>query len=123
MADTPEYRGWLYSVLIAIDQLGNALAGGYADSTISARVGYNARHSASVRKNYWRLLEWVIDYTFLPLDGPNHCYQAYLAGNKTHYRDGSDAMRVVLSILILFWAMPIALATRILAQRKHANKP
>jgi hypothetical protein len=86
-------------------------------------VGYNARHSASVRKNYWRLLEWVIDYTFLPLDGPNHCYQAYFSGNKTHYRDGSDAMRVVLSTLILFWAMPIALATRILAQRKHANKP
>ena len=69
MQDTTHYRGWLYSVLIAIDQLGNALAGGYADSTISARVGYNARDAAPASSNYWRLLEWVINYTFMPLDG------------------------------------------------------
>jgi len=122
MADTSEYRGWLYSVLIAIDQLGNALAGGYADSTISARVGYNARHSASVRQSYWRLLEWVIDYSFFPLDGPRHCYQSYLAGNNTYYRDGSDLMRVVLSSFIFFNALPIAIATRILAWRKSTHQ-
>jgi len=122
MADTTEYRGWLYSVLIAIDQLGNALAGGYADSTISARVGYNARHSASVRQNYWRLLEWVIDYSFLPLDGPHHCYQSYLAGNNTYYRDGSDLMRVILSSFIFFNAIPIAIATRIIAWRKRTHQ-
>ena len=123
MADTSVYRGWLYTVLIAIDQLGNALAGGYADSTISARVGYNARHANPARQNYWRLLEWVINYTFLPLDGSDHCYQAYLAGNKTHYRDGSDLMRVILSTLIFFNAMPIAIATRILVQRKNSHQP
>ena len=123
MADTSEYRGWLYTVLIAIDQLGNALAGGYADSTISARVGYNARHANPARQNYWRLLEWVINYTFLPLDGSDHCYQAYLAGNKTHYRDGSDLMRVILSTLIFFNAMPIAIATRILVRRKNSHQP
>jgi hypothetical protein len=110
-------------VLIAIDQLGNALAGGYADSTISARVGYNARHANPARQNYWRLLEWVINYTFLPLDGSDHCYQAYLAGNKTHYRDGSDLMRVILSTLIFFNAMPIAIATRILVRRKNSHQP
>ena len=123
MADTSVYRGWLYTVLIAIDQLGNALAGGYADSTISARVGYNARHANPARQNYWRLLEWVINYTFLPLDGSDHCYQAYLAGNKTHYRDGSDLMRVILSTLIFFNAMPIAIATRILERRKNSHQP
>lgn len=123
MADTSVYRGWLYTVLIAIDQLGNALAGGYADSTISARVGYNARHANPARQNYWRLLEWVINYTFLPLDGSDHCYQAYLAGNKTHYRDGSDLMRVILSTLIFFNAMPIAIATRILVRRKSSHQP
>jgi len=122
MADTSAYRGWLYTVLIAIDQLGNALAGGFADSTISARVGYNARYSAPVRQNYWRLLEWVINYSFLPLDGPDHCYQAYLAGNNTYYRDGSDLMRVLLSSFIFFNAMPIAIVTRILAWQKNSNK-
>jgi len=115
-------RAGLYSVLIAIDQLGNALAGGYADSTISARVGYNAHHAGPAMQNYWRLLEWVINYTFLPLDGPNHCYQAYLAGNKQHFRDGSDLMRVILSSLIFFNAMPIAIVTRILAWRKSAHQ-
>lgn len=123
MTDTLGYRGWLYSVLIAIDQLGNALAGGYADSTISARVGYNVRHAAPERQNYWRLLEGIINYTFLPLDGPDHCYQAYLAGNQTYYRDGSDLMRVILSSLIIFNAIPIAIVTRVVAwyRNRHQN--
>jgi hypothetical protein len=55
----------------------------------------------------------------LPLDGPDHCYQAYLAGNNTYYRDGSDLMRVILSSLIFFNAMPIAIVTRILAWQKR----
>ena len=123
MTDTLGYRGWLYSVLIAIDQLGNALAGGYADSTISARVGYNVRHATPERQNYWRLLEGIINYTFLPLDGPDHCYQAYLAGNQTYYRDGSDLMRVILSSLIIFNATPIAIVTRVVAwhRNRHQN--
>jgi len=122
MTDTLAYRGWLYSVLIAIDQLGNALAGGYADSTISARVGYNVRHAAPERQNYWRLLEGIINYTFLPLDGPDHCYQAYLAGNQTYYRDGSDLMRVILSSLIIFNAIPIAIVTRVVAWRRNRHQ-
>ena len=123
MTDTLAYRGWLYSVLIAIDQLGNALAGGYADSTISARVGYNVGHAAHERQNYWRLLEGIINYTFLPLDGPDHCYQAYLAGNQTYYRDGSDLMRVILSSLIISNAIPIAIVTRVVAwhRNRHQN--
>jgi hypothetical protein len=58
----------------------------------------------------------------LPLDGPNHCYQAYLAGKKSHFRDGSDLMRVILSSLIFFNAMPIALVTRLMAWRKNAHQ-
>ena len=122
MTNTLGYRGWLYSVLIAIDQLGNALAGGYADSTISARVGYNVRHAAPERQNYWRLLEGIINYTFLPLDGPDHCYQAYLAGNQTYYRDGSDLMRVILSSLIIFNAIPIAIVTRVVARHRNRHQ-
>jgi len=122
MTNTLGYRGWLYSVLIAIDQLGNALAGGYADSTISARVGYNVRHAAPQRQNYWRLLEGIINYTFLPLDGPDHCYQAYFAGNQTYYRDGSDLMRVILSSLIIFNAIHIAIVTRVVAWHRNRHQ-
>mgnify|MGYP001026038592 FL=1 len=111
----PKPYQWLYTVLIAIDQLGNALSGGYADSTISARVGYNARHSNPLTRKYWCFLQWLINYCFYPLDGADHCYQAYLSGNKSHYRDGSDLMRVILSVLIVVNAVPIILVTRMLA--------
>jgi len=118
----PKPYQWLYTVLIAIDQLGNALSGGYADSTISARVGYNARHSNPITREYWRFLEWLINYCFYPLDGPDHCYQAYLSGNKSHYRDGSDLMRLILSVLIIVNAVPIIVATRMLAWRQTKTK-
>ncbi len=123
MADTPEYRGWLYSVLIAIDQLGNALAGVLCRFNHFCTGGLQCAAFSFCEEKLLAFIRMGYRLYLLALDGPNHCYQAYLAGNKTHYRDGSDAMRVVLSTLILFWAMPIALATRILAQRKHANKP
>jgi len=51
-------------VLIAIDQLANALAGGYADETISARA---------YRKG-WNLRQKLINALFI--DG-NHCRDSY----------------------------------------------
>lgn len=111
----PKAYRWFHSVLLAVDQLGNALAGGYHDSTISARVGYNARHGNAITRNYWRLLEWMINFSFEPLDGPDHCYQSYLAGKRPHYRHGSDLMRAILGLLILVMAIPIAIVTRLMA--------
>jgi hypothetical protein len=111
----PKPYHWLSAVLVAIDQLGNAVAGGYPDSTISARVGYNARHSNPLTRDYWLLLEWVINFSFSALDGPDHCYQAYLSGSKMHYRDGSDLMRFILSLLIIINAVPIVVITQLTA--------
>ena len=54
---------YIYNILIAIDQLGNALAGGYHDTSISARVGFFAREAKHGRI-YWQFLEKVIDFTF-----------------------------------------------------------
>lgn len=34
---------WLYGVLVGIDQLGNTVAWGNPDVTVSARVGHNAK--------------------------------------------------------------------------------
>lgn len=67
-----QYKNWPYAVLIAIDQLGNTLAGGHPDSTISARIGYFSENVCSV-KVYWKNLERIIDFTFFPIDGPKHC--------------------------------------------------
>jgi len=73
---------WAVGVLIGVDQLGNAIAAGNPDSTISARVGYFAdKDTCSFQerciKYYWLILEWVINFAFLPIDGPVHCLQAY----------------------------------------------
>lgn len=56
--------GWLWHVLIALDQLGNALIGGAADETISSRAGRNRGKG----KKGWDLLCKGLDW----LD-PNHC--------------------------------------------------
>jgi hypothetical protein len=80
--------GYLGNVFVAIDQLGNALAGGNPDNTISARIGYYCNHS-DLNKWYWKFLNKIIDFTFYPIDGKNHCHEAYhndageLFDNKT----------------------------------------
>lgn len=65
---------------VSIDQLGNALAGGNPDNTISARVGYYNHHynfESGKIPWYWSWFEKIIDFTFHPVDGPNHCHEAY----------------------------------------------
>ncbi|MFI2812352.1 MULTISPECIES: hypothetical protein [Microbulbifer] len=103
---------WIGGVLVAIDQLGNAIAGGNPDATISARVGYFASHHKRPLWPYWRLLERVIDFTFLPIDGPRHCYFAYLK-DRQEMREGSDLMRLVLSLLIIVTCIPLSAITRL----------
>ena len=51
-------------ILIALDQLANALLGGMADETISARV----------HRRGWLWLERAIDWL---MREPGHCRQAY----------------------------------------------
>lgn len=63
---------YIYQVFIAIDQLGNAFLGGMADETISARC-YRQNHRA-----FYALAEKIINAIFYPVQGPDHCYQAYL---------------------------------------------
>lgn len=59
-------------VAIAFDQLLNALMGGWADETLSARVYRNRENSA-----WWRFWHGCINTVFFwQFD---HCYEAYLA--------------------------------------------
>lgn len=74
---------WKYisNLFVSIDQLGNALAGGNADNTVSARVGYYNHHYPEYQKEgvpwYWSWFENIIDFTFYPVDGWGHCHEAY----------------------------------------------
>lgn len=104
---------WLGGVLVAIDQLGNAVAGGNPDATISARTGYFARVEETPFRPGWKLLEKVIDFTFYPLDGPDHCYRAYLADKDEKNEEGSDLMRLLLGLIILVVCVPLAVLTRL----------
>ncbi len=95
--------GYGMNILISIDQLGNTLSGGNPDSTISARVGYFSKHPEKTQlKLYWKSLEKLINFSFKPLDGPNHCHQAYdKEGGKAYVKSGQDWMRFILSFIII----------------------
>lgn len=62
--------GYLKRVLLAIDQLGNAILGGSEDETISSRVGRAAREG----KRWGQWAQTLIDRLFeLAGDPPGHC--------------------------------------------------
>jgi hypothetical protein len=103
---------WVLGILIAIDQLGNAIAGGNPDSTISARVGYFSQVDHCSYKWYWKTLEWVINFTFYPLDGSNHCLQAFQVDKEEKFKRGSDLARVLLSIIIIVSCFFISIVLR-----------
>lgn len=63
--------------LIAFDQSVNALFGGYADETISART-----YRMSLYSNYWMLLRRVIDTLFF--FDKNHCYKSWISEFEKH---------------------------------------
>jgi hypothetical protein len=62
---------WL-SLLIALDQLANALLWGYVDETLSSRA-----HRMASRKKRWRIAEKAINALFFW--EPDHCRIAYQA--------------------------------------------
>ena len=60
----------LTQVALALDQLANALAGGYADESLSAR-SWRCRN----RTKWWARARKCIDRLFW--FQPNHCFEAY----------------------------------------------
>jgi len=63
-------RTYLVNVLIAIDQLGNALLGGNPDETISSVVGRKA-----IKNIWWALLaeRFINALFYLLIEEVNHC--------------------------------------------------
>ena len=67
-------KKWGYHVLIALDQLFNALTGGGADETLSSRTYRRAVLTQSKPKKRWRVLYQVINGLFFD---KSHCKTAY----------------------------------------------
>lgn len=65
---------YLRFVLIAIDQLANALLGGYADETLSSRIHRGAVLATKPRRR-WLIARRVVNGLFWWQT--DHCYGAY----------------------------------------------
>ncbi len=104
---------WIRGVLIAIDQLGNAVAGGNPDATVSARVGYFARRQDNKLHVYWKTMESIINHTFYPIHGPDHCYKSHLADKDEINIVGSDLMRAILCLIIMASSPPFYIFIRL----------
>lgn len=92
---------WFMEVLLALDQLGNSLAGGHHDSTVSARIGFHLYDPKGARGMYWSFLEFVVNLTFSPIDGPHHCRMAYCADRNEVFKDASVLVKLILVLLVV----------------------
>lgn len=95
---------YLSNFLVSIDQLGNVLAGGNPDNTISSRVGYYTEKHYNKGKipAKWRIFKKIINFSFYPIDGKDHCKEAYYndAGENFDPKT-SDWAIAILAILIV----------------------
>lgn len=64
---------WLYHILIALDQLFNALTGGAADETFSSRCYRGAILSKQPKKR-WKVWYHLVNGLFCDVE---HCHKAY----------------------------------------------
>ena len=89
-------KTWVGRIFISLDQLGNALAGGNPDATISQRLGYfNAERPMKATN----LLMKLVDWTFKPVDGEGHCRQAYEMSTEEHMR-GNDVALGIMGVIL-----------------------
>ena len=108
---------YLFSVLVAVDQLANAMTGGNPDMTISARIGQFSQRSA-----YWRNLERLVDWAFLPVEGPNHCWRAMVSEVGRTDRQGSKFAQRVLGIGLWLVLPPFGWLVRVAAALREVRR-
>ena len=75
MVSEEKVKKWVYHVIIAIDQLFNAITGGAADETLSSRAYRGAVLSEHPRKR-WRVIHILINAVFFDR---NHCKDSYFS--------------------------------------------
>lgn len=64
-------RRWLKQTLVAVDQLANALLGGWADETLSSRLWRNRARPG------WKQARAALDFVAACLGDKNHCRASY----------------------------------------------
>lgn len=122
---------YLTSVLLYLDLAGNAFGGGNRDVTVSARLGYLNNlpiidNLEGKKTNPWlSLCRSLVDYTFYPRDGHNHCWKAYqwtltvphiqtdIKNGDFHINTGPTSMLFLLTLVVIvgciFLILPLKL--------------
>ncbi|WP_428741396.1 hypothetical protein [Tenacibaculum sp.] len=96
---------WFLNILIAFDQLGNAFAKGNPDNTISARIGFFMHHEEGDPSKFWELLESVVNFTFKPIDGIEHCFVAYCHDKNEVYQKADIVSKIILFIFVVVFCV------------------
>lgn len=97
---------WVYqyirSLFIAIDQLAGSIAAFGAQWTISAVCGRNMHKSF-----WWFITVAIIDFTFYPIDGSNHCSRAHKTEHEDEYKHGSWLILFIITFVACFILAPL----------------
>jgi len=96
-------------ILISIDQLANALAGGNADSSISGCAEFNASKS-----KFWRVMRNIINYVFEPIDGDNHCFQSLVADPCEGYVEGGIVRKFTIGVFVVLFTVLAVLPIKLI---------
>ncbi len=74
-------KAWIINILIALDQLANAVLQGAPDETLSSRA-----YRTSLKGSWWRwqLCYRLIDLVAMPFER-QHCYKSYLSELSRHH--------------------------------------
>lgn len=72
-------KGYVLQVAIAIDQLANAVSGGYADETLSSRSYRLWRDNHPVGKVLMRVIDAMFFWQH------HHCYEAFLSERESRH--------------------------------------
>ena len=88
----------------AFSQLGHSISGGTSDVSISGKIGYMTEIKGS---KYWELLKWVVNNTFEPIDGKNHCQNAYTSDKFERYEIGTGVRQAIICTVLVSIFCPI----------------
>lgn len=92
-------------IMNAFSRLGNTVIGGHHNVSISARIGYNVTHNNNL---FWRICEQVVDRTFYPIDGKEHCKNAYIRWmHEPYFTGGSFVFMVILVCILQVVCLPL----------------
>ena len=94
--------------LNATSQWFNAVfVNGNPDVSISARIGYE---NYFYNNKIYKAFKWVVDTTFYPIDGKDHCKNAYLRDRKEDYTLGQGWVlgEWIMCLLLVITCIPLS---------------